>query len=200
MVCVTKLGVEERAWLKQRAANGDKAAAERIRMVSEYMSKRNRAYREKKKTESTSDRQKAVAEWQEALKQSTDKQFDVDMDDDECVLSGKESQYVTSMIEYRSMLRADTSENVTEESLESDASPHSQSYIPAISSTTSSEDKVITEAEVNLKLEIVARKKVRAVLNKELVEIEKEMLDNEDEEAKLRLELLRVQRGVMKSE
>lgn len=199
---------QEREKLKQRAANGDEAAAEKLKTVRADDANRYRCWAQKQKSKPQAnveeptehgdpDSEEAVEETYriKRYRNKTNGRFaagppltpSTEVDDDTRVMfSGKTPTTPAEIIE----LSDDNDEELIKAELAAAAQDISVATFPVVKK----EKRSIDGAEIQLKLEKLARKKAKAALDKKLVEIEKALLEDEDAEADLKLELLRAQK------
>lgn len=200
-----RISPERRAVLKKRAKGGDEVAAEELKAARAHDAERWKRWSHKKRDERKANGEE-VNECHEVEGEDTTEHTIrhlrqrngrfatapsptiTETTEDTLIVSSRKAPTEPAEI----VELSDSSEEEDRVKMEADVQAQ---IAPSTSQPELEKEKRnIAEAEIQLKLEKLARKKAKAKLDRRLVEIEKAMLNDEDEEADLKLDLLRAQR------
>lgn len=219
MVSNSNLSKEERAVLKQRAAIGDEAAMERLKAVRATEAEKSRRYLERQKLKKAMDDQRIVDQYESEVRVAIEQSICDNRSRMESELADIKFRLTpvtrndntqtsltstqTNRIPFVETSRLDsTQRSICEaDATAQDESAFVSSFIIGTANNLKRQKRKIAEDEIKLRLEKAIRKKAKTALDRNLVEIKKrQWVNNEDAEADLKLELIRVRKALLEDE
>lgn len=215
----SNLSKEERAVLKQRAAIGDEAAMERLKAVRATEAEKSRRYLERQKLKKAMDDQRIVDQYESEVRVAIEQSICDNRSRMESELADIKFRLTpvtrndntqtsltstqTNRIPFVETSRLDsTQRSICEaDATAQDESAFVSSFIIGTANNLKRQKRKIAEDEIKLRLEKAIRKKAKTALDRNLVEIKKrQWVNNEDAEADLKLELIRVRKALLEDE
>lgn len=208
MVSWTNLSKTERADLKRRAAAGDEMAADRLRVVRANEVKKSQRYVERQKLKANSRNQNNMELSEDKIKVATRRSVGSPETNEDSIAT-PETNVAKEVVQEREEAPAGSakvaqpetvdlsrSDDEEDDRLEVGAGTQAISESvkdpsPAPSLKSQNRKRHASKAEIELQLERLDRKRRRIELDIARVDMEKAWLENANEEAELKLELVR---------